>query len=93
LLRLRRDTVAPRLRGMNGHAGHFEGIAPAALRVQWRLGDGSTLHLLANLCGETVRAATPPGDTIFALSGDDAGAGVLGPWSVRWTLEIPGGMR
>lgn len=85
LLRLRRETVVPRLRGMAGHAGAFETFAPAGLRVRWRLGDGSTLRLLANLSGKPVDAAAPPGEMLFAL--EAAGQGVLGPWSVLWTLE------
>jgi maltooligosyltrehalose trehalohydrolase len=86
LLRLRRQVIVPRLRGMGGHAGAFETLAHACLRVKWRLGDGSTLRLLANLSGEAISAATPPGETLFALS-EEAGPGVLAPWSVRWTLE------
>ncbi|KVW93058.1 malto-oligosyltrehalose trehalohydrolase [Thiobacillus denitrificans] len=86
LLRLRRQVIVPRLRGMGGHAGTFEAFAPAGLRVKWRLGDGSTLRLLANLSGEAISAAAPPGKTVFALS-MAAAQGVLGPWSVWWTLE------
>ncbi len=85
LLRLRRQVIVPRLRGMAGHAGAFETFAPAGLRVSWRLGDGSTLRLLANLSGKPVDAAAPPGEILFAL--EAAGQGVLGPWSVLWTLE------
>ncbi|HSJ82091.1 MAG TPA: malto-oligosyltrehalose trehalohydrolase [Thiobacillus sp.] len=84
LLRLRRQVIVPRLRGMAGHAGAFETFGPACLRVSWRLGDGSTLRLLANLSGEAVNAGAPPGKMLFAL--ETAGQGVLGPWSVRWTL-------
>lgn len=86
LLRLRRQVIVPRLRGMAGHAGAFETFAGAGLRVRWRLGDGSTLRLLANLSGESADTAAPPGETVFALS-DELGEGVLGPWSVVWTLE------
>lgn len=86
LLRLRRQVIVPRLRGMAGHAGAFETFAAAGLQVRWHLGDGSTLRLLANLSGESVDTAAPPGETVFALS-EEAGQGVLGPWSVVWTLE------
>jgi maltooligosyltrehalose trehalohydrolase len=86
LLRLRREIIVPRLRGMAGHAGAFETFAPACLRVSWRLGDGSTLRLLANLSGEAAGAAELPGETLFALS-METGQHRLGPWSVRWTLE------
>ncbi len=86
LLRLRREIVVPRLRGMAGHAGAFEAFSHGGLRVEWRLGDGSTLRLLANLSGAAIGAAAPPGETVFALS-MAAGQGVLAPWSVLWTLE------
>jgi len=86
LLRLRRQVIVPRLRGMGGHAGTFETFAAAGLRASWHLGDGSTLRLLANLSGAAVGAAALAGETVFALSGD-AGQGVLAPWSVLWTLE------
>ncbi|HUX31456.1 MAG TPA: malto-oligosyltrehalose trehalohydrolase [Thiobacillus sp.] len=85
LLRLRREIVVPRLHGMAGHAGAFETFAAAGLRVEWRLGDGSTLRLLANLSGKPVAAAAPPGEMLFAL--EATGQGMLGPWSVLWTLE------
>ena len=86
LLRLRRETVVPRLRGMAGHAGAFETFAAAGLRVRWRLGDGSTLRLLANLSGKPVDAAAPPGEMLFTLT-TAVGKGELAPWSVLWTLE------
>ncbi|MHB0916594.1 MAG: malto-oligosyltrehalose trehalohydrolase [Thiobacillus sp.] len=86
LLRLRRQMIVPRLRGMAGHAGTFETFATAGLRVNWRLGDGSTLRLLANLSGEAASAAEPPGETLFTLA-TAVGKGELAPWSVLWTLE------
>lgn len=89
LLHLRRDVIVPRLRGMDGHAGRFEVLAPAGLRVAWRLGDGTTLHLLANLSATAISAAAPPGNTVFALA-TAAGQAELGAWSVLWTLEDHG---
>lgn len=84
LLRLRAGTLVPRLRGMAGGA-EFEVIAPAALRAAWTLGDGSRLRLLANLSGANLEAEAPAGTLLFATSPEVAG-GVLGPWSVVWTL-------
>jgi maltooligosyltrehalose trehalohydrolase len=92
LLRLRRDIIVPRLRGMKGQEGvksqeaDFEVFAPRALRVQWQLGDESTLRLLANFSDEDVGVATPPGEVVFASS-PDAPEGTLHPFSVVWTLE------
>ena len=91
LLKLRRDAIIPRLPGMEGHSAHFEAFAPCGLRVQWQLGDGSTLRLLANFSSESVRAALPAGRVLFTSPPDSASSGAmkntLGPCSVVWTLE------
>jgi 1,4-alpha-glucan branching enzyme/maltooligosyltrehalose trehalohydrolase len=91
LLKLRRDVLIPRLPGMKGRSGHFEASAPGGLRVQWQLGDGSTLRLLANFSRESVRAAPPAGRIVFASSpgsaSSDRAKNTLGPCSVVWTLE------
>jgi 1,4-alpha-glucan branching enzyme/maltooligosyltrehalose trehalohydrolase len=86
LLRLRRDVIVPRLRGMRGHAAAFDVLAPGALRVEWRLGDGSTLRLQTNFSAMEAGTVKPAGRTVFASSAD-AAKGALGPWSVLWTLE------
>lgn len=90
LLKLRRDVIMPRLRGMSGRAAQFEVLAPGGLRVQWRLGDGSTLRLLANCSNDPLNTTAPAGDRVFATP-VEAGAGegtlALGPWSVVWTLD------
>jgi 1,4-alpha-glucan branching enzyme/maltooligosyltrehalose trehalohydrolase len=88
LLKLRRDLVVPRLRGMGGHAARFEVLAPNALKVEWRLGDGSMLRLVANFSHESMHTAAPPGAAVFALAVQSAGgdALALGPWAVLWTL-------
>jgi 1,4-alpha-glucan branching enzyme/maltooligosyltrehalose trehalohydrolase len=86
LLQVRREVIVPRLRGMGGRAGAFEMFAPAGLRAAWRLGDGATLRLLANFSAETISTSAPPGDGVFATSAE-AAQGVLGPWSVVWTVD------
>ena len=86
LLRLRQEIIVPRLHGMQGRTAKYEVFAPGGLRVQWYLGDGSTLSLLANFSREGVSATIPAGQTVFASS-TEAAKGVLGPWAVVWTLE------
>lgn len=86
LLKLRRERLVPRLAGMSGGAAGFQVLEPACLRVRWRLGDGSTLGLLANLSGRGRRQAHPAGTRLFATPTDIAN-GVLPPWSVLWTLD------
>ena len=86
LLQLRRQWIAPRLAGMKHGAAQVARFAERALRVRWRLGDGSRLSLLANL-GEQAVAATPEAGTpIFTTHPIDA-AGRLPPWSVAWHLQ------
>ena len=101
LLKLRREVITPRLRGMEGYAGKADAFAPSALRVQWRLGDGSVLQLLANFsseqvgipaeCGEIVFATPPerrkPSPVVFMTEGS------LDPWAVLWTRPPPPPLR
>src|SRR5665213_147412 len=89
LLALRAGLIVPRL----AHGAHGEGyqiLAPAALRVRWRFGDGTRLGLIANLgaAPATVSYAIA-GVRIFTLGevpahADDA---VLPPWCAGWFLE------
>jgi malto-oligosyltrehalose trehalohydrolase len=68
LLALRARAIAPRLRGM-APGGEFRLLGPAALRVDWRLGDGSTLRLLANFADSGVALTEPaPGDALLYCS-------------------------
>ncbi|MBU1223712.1 MAG: malto-oligosyltrehalose trehalohydrolase [Gammaproteobacteria bacterium] len=87
LLQLRREVIVPRLPGTGGHAAAFEVSAAGGLRVEWRLGDGSTLRLLANVSGDPIGATAPSGTLVFATPAANAGPGRLAPWSVVWTLD------
>jgi 1,4-alpha-glucan branching enzyme/maltooligosyltrehalose trehalohydrolase len=91
LLKLRRDVLIPRLPGMKGRSAQFEVFASDGLRVQWQLGDGSTLRLLANFSRESLHAAPLPGRTVFASSSGSASSdtvkNMLDPCSVVWALE------
>jgi malto-oligosyltrehalose trehalohydrolase len=89
LLTLRRVHVVPRLAGMPGAAACFEVTTTGALKVEWRLGDGSRLALLANLGAAPVRCAPKPGEVLYLSDGLTSAAhaaGELPPWSVAWTL-------
>ena len=90
LLQVRRDVIVPRLNGMSGGAARFEVLAPGGLRVEWLLGDGSTLRLLANFSSDPLSATTPVGTGVFATRAAAAN-GLLAPWSVVWTLDDKGG--
>ncbi len=65
LLALRRQHVVPRLTGMSG-GGTFECVPPGALAVHWTLGDGTRLHLAANLSAASADAVRLPGMVIYA---------------------------
>jgi 1,4-alpha-glucan branching enzyme/maltooligosyltrehalose trehalohydrolase len=84
LLKLRREEIVPRLGGMRGGTGRFELPEAGGLRVEWHLGDGSTLRLLANLSHAAIDAALPAGRVVFASAAPAAGR--CAPWSVVWAL-------
>ena len=84
LLKVRRERLMPLLPGMAGYRGAFDLLAHSALRVTWRLGDGSILTLLANFSSDAVTVPDPIGEPLFSTSPQVEG--VLGPWAVTWTL-------
>ena len=96
LLALRQRELAPRLSGMGGNAGRFVRLGDRALTVDWQLGDGSLLTLVANLGDEAVRLPAPKdagksgAGLLFALPSDAARVarkGSLSPWAVVFWLE------
>jgi 1,4-alpha-glucan branching enzyme len=91
LLEVRRRELVPRLAGISGNAAVFEPVGDRALRVGWRLGDGSRLHLLAHLGpGEARAGSCPEGRLLYATPAPTEAAlerGTLGPWSVAWLLQ------
>jgi maltooligosyltrehalose trehalohydrolase len=54
------------------------------LRATWRMGDGSILHLEANLSDRANAQDVRPtaGITVWG----DVGPGALAPWSVHWRI-------
>ena len=90
LLDLRHRQIVPRLAGMPGGAGEFRQLGERGLRVDWRLGDGSKLTLLASLGGESLlvtAAEVPAAKPLYAyppgwmsLPPADRPAG----WCVAW---------
>ncbi len=91
ILALRREEIVPRLEGAPGGAATHEVIGGRAVRVCWRLGDGSRLHLRANLSDEPVPGVSDaPGRVLWTEGpgrGDVIRDGTLGPWSVVWSIE------
>jgi malto-oligosyltrehalose trehalohydrolase len=90
LLDLRREHIVPRAAGARGLAWHVLGSRRRVVEARWRLGDGSHLHLLANLDAQPAAgiADDAAGETIFSTKGSrEADAATLPPWSVVWHLD------
>jgi maltooligosyltrehalose trehalohydrolase len=82
LLAIRRREIIPRLAGATFGTAHAEDSG--LLTASWRMGDGATLRLLANLSG---RAAEHPAETTGTpIWGGDVGK-MIAPWSAFWRLE------
>jgi maltooligosyltrehalose trehalohydrolase len=82
LLATRRREIVPRLAGAG--SGDAHAADNGLLSAHWRMGDGATLQLLANLSDQAVAHRTETAGT--TIWGGDAGAS-LPPWSVFWRLE------
>jgi maltooligosyltrehalose trehalohydrolase len=87
LLALRRIHLVPRLQGIKPQSGEWHLPAPGVLYVQWCLGDGSQLSLLAQLSADTVQIDLPQGDVLWCTPGIEESA--MPPWSVCWHLSSP----
>ncbi len=82
LLTVRRREIVPRLAGAAfGDAGVSE---DRLLTANWRMGDGATLSLLANLSDSSV-ARRPAGSAGTPIWGGELSNGVP-PWSVLWRI-------
>jgi len=92
LLALRREHVIDRLAGMQGQSATTDRRSETSFIVQWRLGDGSQLTLVANLgvdAGPSL-AHWPQGRLILATDQKIAEAMAnqqLPPWFVAWFVE------
>ena len=88
---LRAREIVPRLAGMGGDAGEYRRFGNRGLAVQWSLGDGSMLTLLANLGDLPAEGPSlPRGRLLYAFPEDWNPVGVpliLPAWSVAWFLD------
>lgn len=89
LLTLRRREIVPRLVNTQGGNSSFQVIGKTALIVYWLLGDGSYLHLVANLGPNPVQALDkPPGRLLFATpTTSNIQSDTLPGWSVIWSFQ------
>jgi hypothetical protein len=79
---------------MSGGA-RFRVAPPGLLEVHWVLGEGTPLHLFANLGDAPCeRVSLPEGRILYASSdrrGDALTGSSLPPWAVVWILGGAGG--
>ena len=82
LLAIRRREIAPRLAGASFGDAHVADTG--LLTANWRMGDGASLQLVANLSKSEV-ASKRSAATGTPIWGGEAG-GVIPPWSVFWGI-------
>lgn len=93
LLTLRHHRIMPLLSGMQGNTAGFVQLGETSLRVQWHLGDGSALILLANLGEAPVQytdADLKTSNVLFAFPDSlptELAANRLPAWSVGWFFQ------
>ncbi|MCR6631558.1 MAG: malto-oligosyltrehalose trehalohydrolase [Magnetospirillum sp.] len=88
LLVLRKRELAPRLAGMAGGTATAEMLGARAFRVRWRLGDDSTLTVVANFSAVPLPGIVPgEGRLLYSTYG---GVGALPAWGLDWFLDDGG---
>ncbi|WP_213739043.1 malto-oligosyltrehalose trehalohydrolase [Bradyrhizobium sp. dw_411] len=83
LLAIRAREIIPRLAG--ARFGDARAADNGLLTADWRLGDGATLRLTANLSKTAI--TQKPGRTNGSLIWGDAPGEVVKPWAVFWSLD------
>jgi maltooligosyltrehalose trehalohydrolase len=81
LLSVRRQEIVPRL--VRARFGDASAEDNGLLSARWRMGDGTLLHLLANLSGQATNFQTEVAGT--KIWGGDL-SDVISPWSVHWHI-------
>ena len=82
LLAIRRKEIVPRMAG--AALGEASATADGLLTADWRMGDGATLALLANLSDHDVSHARRPSKGTLIWGSELNGR--VPPWSVVWRL-------
>jgi glycogen operon protein len=91
LLALRQREIIPRLVGMQDELSQYQVLDGRGLRVQWTLGDGALLSLVANLSNEPLAVADwPPGELLWGLGElhNALAQRQLPGWAVGWWLRM-----
>jgi malto-oligosyltrehalose trehalohydrolase len=85
LLDLRRRQIIPKLAG--ARFGEASLRDDSLLRAGWRMGDGTSLHLVANLSDRAI--ADDQGPSAGTIIWGSGLTGTHSPWSVHWRLGTP----
>jgi len=84
LLGLRARSIVPRI--ARGAHGSFSVTGETGVAIDWKLGDGSRLHLRANFGARPVLMKAAAG-TLLHFEGGTPQADSMAGWSGAWTLE------
>jgi 1,4-alpha-glucan branching enzyme len=91
LLDLRGREIIPRLDAEVAEA-QYQVSAPSLLQVSWKLADGATLSLQANLGDAPVEPVpSPEGRLLYATNSKSRETIAMPAWCVRWHLTESGG--
>jgi malto-oligosyltrehalose trehalohydrolase len=87
LLALRQREIVPLLPRIHGNAGRARSLGENALCVDWRVANGATLTLLANLGDTEVATSLRPGGRLLCATDEREPDALLRAWCVQWYLE------
>jgi maltooligosyltrehalose trehalohydrolase len=88
LLTIRRDEIVPRLHGI-APGGEYELLGQTALRVTWRLGDGTRLVLLANFADAPLAMPESVSDGRLLYSSGEPPGDAMPPQCAVFYLLMP----
>jgi maltooligosyltrehalose trehalohydrolase len=85
LLSVRRQHIVPKLAG--ARFGNASAQDDGLVRAHWHMGDGTSLHLLANLSDRAI--ASGQSQSTGTIIWGDGLTDTLSPWSVHWRIGSP----
>lgn len=90
LIEIRRTEVVPHIAGATVEAASYNIIAGRVVRCEWRLGDGTTLSVLANMFDISAPCGKMPAGRLIYTCGVEPGdieMGCMPPWSLAWFIS------